>query len=333
MTRRQALAAALGAGTWGGLAWYATRSSARGGPSILNASYDATRELYRTLSDIFQQNTDVHVRPSHGGSGKQALAVKEGLPADVVSLAVWPDTHELFRAGLLDAGWETRFPHRSLPYTSTIVFVVRKGNPRRIHEWRDLVEREGLRVIAANPKISGAAKLAYIAAWGAIRQAESDAAADRFVHALFNPERVPVLEGSSRTATQTFARKQIGDVHLTWESEAIIETRELAGQTEIVRPSSSLLAEPQVAIVDTNTRRHGTTKLATDFVQFLYTAPAQDVIARAGFRPCDVQARQRMQAEFSAMKLFRIDDVLPGGWLEAQARFFDDGGSFDQSYH
>ena len=258
--------------------------------------------------------------------------MKEGLPADVVSLAVWPDTNELAKAGLLDAGWEERFPSRSLPYTSTIVFVVRKGNPKKLRDWPDLIERNNLRVVAANPKIGGAAKLTYISAWGAAKLLHGDAAADRFVHSLFNPVRIPTLEGSSRTATQTFARKQIGDVHLTWESEAILELRELNDLVEIVRPAKSVLAEPQVAVVDANARRRGTEAIAAEYVRFLYEEPSQRVIASLGFRPTQEPVRSEALAQFGAMDLFRVGDVLSGGWAEAQERFFDDGGLFDQSY-
>jgi len=247
-------------------------------------------------------------------------------------LAVWPDIHELFKAGLLDNGWMTRFPHDSLPYTSTIVFVVRRGNPKQIREWWDLVERPNLRVIAANPKISGAAKLAYIAGWGAVKRQASELQADKFVNALFTPTRIPVLEGSSRSATQTFARKQIGDVHVTWESEAILELRELADQVEIVRPSQSVLAEPHVAVVDANARRHGTEDIAASFLQFLYTQPVQRAIASLGFRPTTEPVRSQTQPQFGAMQLFRVREVLPGGWTEAQERFFDEGGNFDRSY-
>ena len=276
--------------------------------------------------------TGVAVRPSHGGSGKQALAVKEGLPADVVSLAVWPDTHELFKSGLLDAGWEDRFPNRSLPYTSTIVFVVRKGNPKSIRDWPDLISRDGLRVIAANPKISGAAKLSYIAAWGATKRLAGEVMADRFVQNLYSPTRIPTLESSSRAATQTFARKQIGDVHVTWESEATLELRELADRVEIVRPSRSVLAEPHVAVVDANARRHGTEAIATDYIRFLYSIPSQQLIASLGFRPTVESVKSDTRDQFGHIELFRVSDVLQGGWVEAQQRFFDDGGLFEQSY-
>lgn len=329
MNRRQAIAAMAGISGWAGLYWYANRAQGQAGTSILNASYDATRELYRIINRRFTEQTGMGVRPSHGGSGKQALAVREGLPADVVSLAVWPDLNELAKAKLLDPGWEDRFPNRSLPFTSTIVFVVRKGNPKGIHDWPDLIARDNLRVIAANPKIGGAAKLSFISAWGAIKLAENEAAADRFAKALFNPIRIPSLESSSRTATQTFARKMIGDVHLTWESEAVLELRELADEVEIVRPPRSVLAEPHVAVVDAHARRHGTEAVAADYVRFLYTEQSQKTIASHGFRAATLAP----DPVAAAMRLFRVSDVMSGGWPEAQKRFFDDGGLFDQSYH
>jgi sulfate transport system substrate-binding protein len=209
---------------------------------------------------------------------------------------------------------------------------VRQGNPKSIRDWPDLVQRDGLRVIAANPKIGGAAKLSYIAAWGATKRLAGDAAADHFVKQLYNPTRIPTLESSSRTATQTFARKQIGDVHVTWESEAILELRELADHIEIVRPSQSVLAEPHVAVVNVNARRHGTEAIAADYVRFLYTPESQKLIASLGFRPTVEEVRRETLADFDRMDLFRVGDVLTGGWAEAQQRFFDDGGLFDQSY-
>jgi sulfate/thiosulfate transport system substrate-binding protein len=333
MNRRAFIAAAAAGTAWVGLAasvW--PRSGAR---SILNASYDATRELYRNINALFaaeltSRGETVRVRPSHGGSGKQALGVREGLPADVVSLAVWPDTQELAKAGLLDADWLSRFPHNSTPYTSTIVFVVRKGNPHRILDWPDLIARDGLRVIVSNPKIGGAAKLALIAAWGSTRlRGGSEVQADRYCEALFNPRRIPVLEGSSRSATQTFARKRLGDVHVTWESEANLELRELQNEVDIIRPPISVLAEPHVAVVDANVRRHGTAELARDYVRFLYGPAAQAEIARLGFRPTADSNSVQNDLE---IKLFSLSALFPGGWSEAQTRFFNDGGLFDRAY-
>lgn len=326
MNRRQALAGMVAGGTWAGLAW-SVSCGGNGETSLLNASYDATRELYRVLNRSFTERFSVKVRPSHGGSSKQALAVREGLPADVVSLAVWPDLNELAKAGLLDHDWETRFPYRSLPYTSTVVFVVRKGNPKSIRDWQDLTERDGLRVIAANPKIGGAAKLAFLAAWGALKLEQGESAADRFVQNLFTLTRMPMLESSSRAATQTFARKQIGDVHLTWESEAKLELRELSDKVEIVRPPRSVLAEPHVAVVDANARRHGTEAIAKNYIEFLYEEDSQQTIASLGFRPSILAVPNQ-----ETMKLFRVHEVITGGWPEAQERFFDDGGLFDHCY-
>ncbi|CAN5440003.1 sulfate ABC transporter substrate-binding protein [soil metagenome] len=333
MNRRQFLAGAGAVTAWGGLAWYASRGSARGGASILNVSYDATRELYRNINLRFLAEHGATVRPSHGGSGKQALAVREGLPADVVSLAVWPDTNELQKTGLIDKGWEERFPNHSLPYTSTIVFVVRKGNPKQIYDWPDLVKPDGLRVVASNPKTGGAAKLAVLAAWGAAKETSgSETKADDYVMKLFNPMRIPILESSSRTATQSFARKKMGDVHITWESEAILELRELQDEVEIVRPAISVLAEPHVAVVDANARHHGTEQLAAAYVRFLYTLESQQIIAGFGFRPQNEIVRQETAIGFGSLKMLAVRDILPGGWPEAQERFFNDGGLFDRAY-
>jgi sulfate/thiosulfate transport system substrate-binding protein len=299
----------------------------------MHASYDATRELYRIINHDYLAKTGVTVRPSHGGSGRQALAVMEGLAADVVSLAVWPDLHLLETAGMLDAGWESRFENRSLPYTSTIVFVVRKGNPKSIFDWPDLIARDDVHVIAANPKTGGAAKLAVLAAWGAARIAANESTADQFIMKLFDPQRIPILEGSSRTATQTFARKKIGDVHITWESEALLEFRELSDDVEIIRPSVSILAEPHVAVVDANVRRRGTHAAADAYIQNLYGLEAQRTMARLGFRPANTSILHEYQATLPSLRRFSIRDVLPGGWPEAWVRFFDDGALFDRAYH
>ncbi|HET6576589.1 MAG TPA: sulfate ABC transporter substrate-binding protein [Fimbriiglobus sp.] len=301
------------------------------GPSLLNASYDATRELYRRLNRLFTAQHKVKVRASHGGSGSQARAVIDGLPADVLTLALWPDTDAVHKAGLIDASWEDRFPHHSCPYTSTIVFVVRKGNPHGIRDWDDLRSKPNLKVIAANPKTSGAAKLALLALWGSVvTRGGSDREAEALVKAVYR--RVPALESSSRAATVTFARKQIGDVHLTWENEAHLEVRELKGELEIVHPRRSILAEPHVAVVDANTRRHGTAALAEAYLRSLYEPDAQDVIAEEYYRPTTPEAAKKHAGRFGEINLFRIEQVTPGGWPEAQAKFFAAGGVFDRVY-
>lgn len=302
-----------------------------GGPSLLNASYDATRELYRRIDRLFAERHKVKVRVSHGGSGSQARAVIDGLPADVLTLALWPDTDAVRRAGLIDAGWEDRFEHHSCPYTSTIVFVVRKGNPHGVRDWEDLASRPNLSVVAANPKTSGAAKLGLLACWGSVvTRGGSEADAEALVRAVYR--RVPALESSSRAATVTFARKQIGDVHLTWENEAHLEAREAKGGLEIVHPPRSILAEPRVAVIDANARRQGTADSAEAYLRFLYDPAAQDVIADEYYRPSTPEAAARHAGRFGAVDRFRVEQVTPGGWPEAQAKFFADGGVFDRVY-
>lgn len=301
------------------------------GPSLLNASYDATRELYRRINRQFTAEHKVRVRSSHGGSGSQARAVRDGLPADVLTLALWPDTQAVHEVGLIDDGWETRFPHRSCPYTSTIVFVVRGENPHEILDWDDLASRPDLEIVTANPKTSGAAKLALLACWGAvIKRGGSEREAEGLVRAVY--QRVPALESSSRAATVTFARKQIGDVHLTWENEAHLEVNESKGALRIIHPKRSILAEPHVAVLDANARRNGRAELAEAFVRHLYTPAAQDVIAEEYYRPSTDEAARTHAARFGTIERFPIEEVVPGGWPEAQARFFDDGGVFDRIY-
>lgn len=333
MNRRRFLSylgTGAGVAAWAGVAAYATRG-AGGGPQLLNASYDATRGLYRAVNHLFAEKTArergeaVRVRPSHGGSGRQATAVREGLPADVVTLALWPDTQMLCeKAKLIDFGWEDRLPNRSLPYTSTIIFVVRAGNPHGIRDWADLVSKPGLQIIVSNPKTGGAAKMTFLAAWGAVQAAGRDP--EEYVRELYR--RVPVLESSSRAATQTFAKKRLGDVHITWESEAMLEMAELRGQVEIVYPPTSIRAEPHVAVVDANARRNGTEELAREYLEFLYTPQVQDVIAEYGFRPASGAAAGR----FRPIELFGVADVIAGGWPAAQPAFFNDGAAFDRAY-
>jgi sulfate transport system substrate-binding protein len=302
---------------------------------LLNASYDATRELYRTLNRLFsdhhavEHGEPVRVRQSHGGSGSQARAVLDGLPADVVTLALPLDVLELVKAGVVDPGWESRFENGSLPYTSTIVFVVRRGNPHKVADWPDLVARPGLRLVAANPKTGGAAKLAFLAAWGwAKRATGSDAQAENYVRQFY--KRVPLLEPSSRSATLTFARKAIGDVNLTWENEALLQVRELPGELEIVYPSVSIRAEPIVAVVDATARRNGTAALAEAYLRFLYNPPAQAAVAAGGFRPAKPPPGHPKPP--GPAGLLEVTSLLPGGWAEAQDRFFAEGGLFDRVY-
>jgi sulfate/thiosulfate-binding protein len=302
---------------------------------LLNVSYDPTRELWKDLNKAFEAvsteraGSFVTVKQSHGASGSQARAVIDGLEADVVSLALWGDTEQLHRKGLLKDGWEDRLPNRSLPYTSTIVFVVRKGNPKGIHDWPDLV-RPNQQIITPNPKTSGNGKLAFLAAWGSVvlNGGTEDDARD-FVTRLY--QQVPVLDTGARGATTTFAQKGIGDVHLTWENEAHLEITEAKGDLQIVYPSQSILAEPHVALVDDNVDRRGTRAVAQKYLEFLYTPTGQEIIAKHFYRPFDATVLAKHRASFPDMRLFRIDEISKG-WDDIQRRFFADGGEFDRIY-
>lgn len=308
---------------------------AAGAVELLNVSYDPTRELWRDLNARFQSNyerdtgTHVSVRQSHGGSGTQARAVIDGLDADVVTLALWSDTEAVRQKGLIRDGWEGRLPNRSLPYLSTIVFVVRKGNPKGIHDWPDLVKPD-VAVITPNPKTSGNGKLSFLAAWGAVlRRGGSPEAARAYVAELYR--HVPVLDTGARGATATFAQKGIGDVHLTWENEAKLEVSEAGSALELVYPTASIRAEPYVAVVDANVDRKGTRAAAEAYLAFLYTPEAQEVIARHGYRPVDGDALARHAADFPALDLFPVT-LVATDWGEAQRTYFAEGGVFDAIY-
>jgi sulfate transport system substrate-binding protein len=302
---------------------------------LLNVSYDPTRELWRELNQAFiplhEQRTGdrLTINQSHGGSGTQARAVIDGLEADVVSLALWSDTDAICKKGLIADGWSERLPHNSLPYFSTIVFVVRKGNPKTIHDWPDLV-RPGVQIITPNPKTSGNGKLSFLAALGSvIHHGGSELEAREFVMRLY--KHVPVLDSGARGATTTFAQKQIGDVHLTWENEARLEVQESRGEQEIVYPSVSIRAEPYVAVVDANVDRKGTRAAAEAYLRFLYSEQAQEIFARHHYRPIDEAVRKKHQADFPDIDLVSITS-LASGWNEAQEKFFAEGGVFDGIY-
>jgi sulfate transport system substrate-binding protein len=306
-----------------------------GSTELLNVSYDPTRELWRDLNAVFvpqyEERTGTHltIKQSHGGSTTQARAVIDGLEADVVTLALWSDTDALCKKGLLTDGWTERLPHLSLPYFSTIVFVVRRGNPKSIHDWSDLA-RPGLSIITPNPKTSGNGKLSFLAAWGSvIHRGGSEEDARDFVTRLYR--QVPVLDSGARGATTTFAQKHIGDVHLTWENEARLEVEEANGALEIVYPPVSIRAEPYVAVVDDNVDRKGTRAAAEAYLKFLYTPQAQEIIAKHHYRPIDDEVRKRHAAELPDLELFSITTVAPD-WDTAQARFFAEGGVFDEIY-
>jgi sulfate transport system substrate-binding protein len=305
--------------------------------TLLNVSYDPTRELYDDYNAAFaahwKQKTgkEVSIRQSHGGSGKQARTVIDGLPADVVTLALAYDIDALATQGkMLPSNWQARLPHNSSPYTSTIVFLVRKGNPKKIEDWPDLV-RSGVSVITPNPKTSGGARWNYLAAWAwALKQPGGSAATARqFVGKLFR--NVPVLDTGARGSLTTFAQRGIGDVLISWENEALLAARQLGkDKFEIVVPSISILAEPPVAVVDKVAVRRGTSDVARAYLEYLYSKPAQEIVAKHYYRPRDTAVAARYSAVFPKMDLVTIADF--GGWTRAQATHFADGGVFDKIY-
>ena len=303
---------------------------------LLNVSYDPTRELYQDVDAAFvrawrdRTGATLSIRQSHGGSGSQARSVIDGLQADVVTLALAHDVEAIVKAGLIAPTWQQRLPHKSAPYTSTIVFVVRKGNPKGIRDWPDLIERD-VAVITPNPKTSGGARWNYLAAWGyALRQPGGDErAARRFVSALF--AHVPVLDSGARGATNTFVQRGIGDVLLAWENEAYLAIAETEGAVEIVVPSVSILAEPPVTVVDQVVDRRGTRAAAEAYLEFLYSIEGQELAAKHHYRPRDPQVATNHAGAFASLRLFTVDEVF-GGWQQAHQTHFADGGTFDQIY-
>jgi sulfate transport system substrate-binding protein len=312
--------------------------TARAGVSLLNVSYDPTREFYREINEAFSREwksktgVDVRIEQSHGGSGKQARAVIDGLEADVVTLGLAGDIDAISKRGeLLPADWQKRLPNNSCPYTSTIVFLVRRGNPKGIKDWNDLVKKD-VGVIMANPKTSGGARWVYLAAYGyALKAHGGDTnAARQFVEQLL--ANVPVLDAGARGATTTFVQRGIGDVLLSWENEALLALNVLGkGDCEIVYPSISILAEPPVAVVDKVADSHGTRAVAEAYLKFLYSAEGQDIAARSFFRPESKEIAAKYEKNFPQIKLFTIDEVF-GGWGPAQKIHFDEGGLFDQLF-
>jgi len=303
--------------------------------TLLNVSYDPTRELYvdfnKAFAEYWKKKTGdtVTINQSHGGSGRQARSVIDGLSADVVTLALAADIDAIANNGkLLPVNWETRLPEHSSPYTSTIVFLVRKGNPKHIKDWGDLV-REGVSVITPNPKTSGGARWNYLAAWSWAKKQPggSDATAREFVKKLY--QHVPVLDTGARGSTTTFAQRGIGDVAISWENEAWLATKELGpDKFEIVIPSISILAEPPVAVVDKVVLRRGTRTVAEEYLKYLYTPEGQEIAARNYYRPRDPQVAAKHQELFPKLELVTIKDF--GGWTQAQKQHFADGGVFDQ---
>jgi sulfate/thiosulfate transport system substrate-binding protein len=311
-------------------------TSAAAQQTLLNVSYDPTRELYQDFNAAFikywkaKTGQTVTIKQSHGGSGGQARAVIDGLEADVVTLALAYDIDAVAQSGLTAAGWQKRLPQNSSPYTSTVVFLVRKGNPKGIRDWGDLLKPD-IQVITANPKTSGGARWNYLAAWGyALRQpGGTDEKARQFVSGLY--KKVPVLDSGARGSTITFVQRQIGDVLLAWENEAYLALEESPGQLEIVVPSVSILAEPPVAVVDKVVDRRGTRALAEAYLQYLYSPEGQEIAAKRHYRPRDQNVAARFAGNFAKVKLFSIDEVF-GGWQKAQKTHFADGGVFDQIY-
>ena len=306
--------------------------------NLLNVSYDPTREFYEDYNKAFaaewkaKTGDIVTINQSHGGSGKQARSVIDGLGADGVTLALAYDIDALAtQGGLVPANWQTRLPSNSAPYTSTIVFLVRKGNPKNIHDWNDLA-RPGISVITPSPKTSGGARWNYLAAWAwALKQpGGSDATAEAFVKKLY--KNVPVLDSGARGATVTFVERGIGDVLVAWENEAYLAVRQLGpDKFDVVAPSLSILAEPPVSVVDKVVDKHGTRKVAEEYLRYLYSKEGQEIAAKHFYRPRDPEIAAKYATQFPSLSLVTIDGVF-GGWAKAQAAHFADGGSFDRIY-
>ncbi|MEA3148575.1 MAG: sulfate/thiosulfate transport system substrate-binding protein, partial [Verrucomicrobiota bacterium] len=304
--------------------------------TLLNVSYDPTRELYQAFNESFQKEykiktgKDVAVQQSHGGSGKQARSVIDGLPADVVTLALAADIDALHTHGnLVPEDWQKRLPNNSSPYTSTINFLVRKGNPKGIKDWDDLV-KPGIQVITPNPKTSGGARWNFLGAWGYAVRKYGEPKAKEFVTKLF--KNVPVLDSGARGATTTFVERGLGDVLIAWENDALLSLKEFgADKFEIVYPSISVLAEPPVSVVDQVVDRKGTREVATAYLEYLYSPAGQEIAAQNYYRPRSPEVADKYQKQFPKIDLFTVDELF-GGWTKAQKTFFDDGGVFDQIY-
>jgi sulfate/thiosulfate transport system substrate-binding protein len=304
--------------------------------TLLNVSYDPTRELYADINKAFAKEfadttgKSIEIKQSHGGSGKQARSVIDGLPADVVTLALAYDVDEISDRGLIAPGWAQRLPHNAAPFTSTIVFLVRKGNPKAIKDWDDLI-KPGVKAVTPNPKTSGGARWNYLAAWGyAQKKLGSDTKAKAFVKALY--ANVPVLDTGARGATVTFAQRGVGDVLIAWENEAFLSLKEFgADKFEIVVPSLSIRAEPPVAVVDKVVDRRGTRAAAEAYLRFLYSKEGQEIAARQFYRPSDPEVAKSFAGNFPTLELITVDDAF-GGWRKAQKTHFADKGVFDEIY-
>ncbi|MES2831042.1 MAG: sulfate ABC transporter substrate-binding protein [Pseudomonadota bacterium] len=338
LVSRAVACAILGYGISFGALSISAPAIAQDAPStLLNVSYDPTRELYQDINKAFgeqwkaQTGAEVKIRQSHGGSGKQARTVIDGLEADVVTLALAYDIDAMAERGLLAKDWAKRLPQNSTPYSSTIVFLVRKGNPKGIKDWNDLT-RSGIAVITPNPKTSGGARWNYLAAWGhALKQpGGTDATAKDFVSRIF--KNVPVLDSGARGSTTTFVERGIGDVLIAWENEALLAIKELGpDKVEIVAPKLSILAEPPVAVVDKVVDKRNSRKAAEAYLKFLYTDAGQEIIAKNYYRPTVEKEAKKYAAQFPKVALFSINEVF-GGWAKAQQTHFSDGGTFDQIY-
>ena len=329
LTRRDAITAAAST-------LLATSATAAEPTTLLNVSYDPTRELYRDFNRAFikdwkaKTGETVVVNQSHNGSGASARAVLDGLPADVVTLALAADIDALAKRGLLAADWQTRLPDNAAPYTSTIIFLVRKGNPKQVHDWPDLL-KSGVQVITPNPKTSGGARWNVLAAlaWAQRQPGATDASVEEYIRALFR--QVPVLDTGARGATTSFAQRDLGDVLIAWENEAFLVRKEFGGvDFETVLPSVSVLAEPPVAVVDSVVDKRGTRKVAEAYLQYLYTPEGQEIVARNFYRPRDPAVAAKYAKVFPSLTLATIKDF--GGWDRAQASYFADGGLFDRIY-
>jgi sulfate/thiosulfate-binding protein len=303
--------------------------------TLLNVSYDPTRELWKEINAAFVprylQETGIAltIKQSHGSSGSQARAIIDGLEADVATLSIWSDTNSLHNHGLLKERWEETFPNRSLPYTSTVVFVTRKGNPHGLKDWPDLIQGD-VQIITPSPRTSGNGKLSFLAAWGSVIAAGgSEEAARSFVQELYR--RVPVLDAGARGATTTFAQKGVGDVHLALENEALLEVRESNGELQIIYPPQSIIHEPHIAMLDKIVDERGTRAVAAAYLNFLYTSEGQEIIAKNFFRPLDPEVLRKYERQFPPIRMFTITDFV-ANWDEAQAKFFAADGLFDQLY-
>ena len=328
------LVLAMGALT--GCGGNATADSGSAGKEFLNVSYDPTRELFAEFNAKFKEEwkkesgEDVTFSQSHGGSGKQARSVRDGLEADVVTLALAYDVDEIAQAGLIDKDWIKKFPDNSAPYTSTIVFLVRKGNPKNIHDWNDLV-RDDVQIVTPNPKTSGGARWNYLAAWEYAKAHNNgdEAKIKDFLKVLFS--HVVALDSGARGATTSFVQRGQGDVLIAWENEALLSVKDAPDDYEIVVPSISILAEPSVAVVDEVVERKGTRKLAEAYINFLYSKEGQEIAAKNFYRPRDKEVAAKYAKVFLPLKLVTIDEAF-GGWTKAQKEHFADGGTFDQIY-